>query len=79
MIKITNFINYYDRNYEQYFEDTDMLEYKEDVFRYIIDVFNMRRSSFKPYDQTRKIKANKIKFYHFYKMLRTIHKPKPKH
>lgn len=35
-------------------------EYKEDVFRYIIDVFNMRRSSFKPYDQTRKIKANKI-------------------
>ena len=37
MIKITNFINYYDRNYEQYFEDTDMLEYKEDVLKYIIN------------------------------------------
>ncbi len=37
MIKITDFINYYDRNYEQYFEGTDMLEYKEDILRYIIN------------------------------------------
>lgn len=36
MIKITDFIHYYERSYNQYFEDSDMLEYKEDVLRYII-------------------------------------------
>ncbi len=37
MIKITDFINYYEKSYNQYFEDSDMLEYKEDILRYIIN------------------------------------------
>lgn len=37
MIKVTDFVNYYEKSYLQYFEDSDMLEYKEDILRYIIN------------------------------------------
>lgn len=36
MINITDFYHYYNNSYDAYFDSTDMLEYKEDVLRFIV-------------------------------------------
>lgn len=37
MIKITNFINYYQKSFQEFFDGCDMLEYEENVLDYIIN------------------------------------------